>query len=72
MYLDKQNKLHANLEYDKSDIYKFIMNFNIQHYKDYDSQIFGSFYNFVYNNLYTDNITLCVFFYNVISKYLIN
>lgn len=74
IHLEKQNKLNGDQEYDKSDIYKYIMNFQLLHYNDYNKnkELFGSYYNFVYNNLYTENITLCVFFYNVICKYLIN
>ena len=72
IHLESQNKIKGDQEYYKSPIFKYINTFQILHSSDYNSEIFGSYYNFVYNNLYTDNITLCVFFYNTICKYLIN
>lgn len=71
-------KIHIkeNLEeYNDDPTYKYINDFQIMYYKDFDNEnnkiLFLNYYNFVYNNLYSTNKTLCIFLYNTIAQYLV-
>ena len=71
-------KIHIkeNLEeYNDDPTYKYINDFKMIYYKDFDLEdnkiLFMNYYNFVYNNLYLTNKTLCIFLYNTIAQYLV-
>jgi len=61
-------------EYSEDPTYKYIKEYNMIYYKDYEKHkdVFKNYKNFVYNNLYTNNKTLAIFIYNTISQYLIS
>ena len=70
-------KAHINeklFKYHDDPSYKYINEFTLLYYKDFDNnrEIFNNYHNFLYNNLYNSNRLLSLFFYNTISKYLIN
>ena len=60
-------------QYEDDETYKYITEFNMQYYKDFykNEDLLKNYYNFVYNNLYTTNKTLCIFIYNTIAQYLV-
>ena len=49
----------------------YIAGFEILHFNKYNEEEHLNYYNFVYNNLHTDNEVLSIVFYNMICKYLI-
>jgi len=63
--------------YEEDDTYKHILKYKLLHYNDYYKKpeyegVFLNYHNYVYNNLYTDNEILSIYFYNLICKYLIS
>ena len=63
------------IEYNDDPTYKYINDFQMIYYKDFEiehnKKLFQNYNNFVYNNLYSTNKTLCIFLYNTIAQYLV-